>query len=150
MNASILPLTGREDLSFEVSHVTAGGMLHIASPQLSQNALRIRQVMGTYRHIAHDIGWDKAYDNGSLSIAGGYDFTKNNFRYRVMSLPGQPYERLQDADTEGHFIKPIGKMCFGLEDIAMVILRFRRMHNMPMQVYRLLSSNCAVQNPFVS
>ncbi|MEC9222150.1 MAG: outer membrane beta-barrel protein, partial [Bacteroidota bacterium] len=103
VNASILPLTGREDLSFEASHVTAGGMLHIASPQLSQNALRIRQVMGTYRHIAHDIGWDKAYDNGYLSITGGYDFMKNNFRYRVMSLPGQPYERLQDADTRRAF-----------------------------------------------
>ena len=71
VNASILPLSGREDLSFEASHVTAGGMLHIASPQLSQSALRIRQVMGTYRHIAHDIGWDKVYDNGYLSITGG-------------------------------------------------------------------------------
>ena len=103
VNASILPLSGREDLSFEASHVTAGGMLHIASPQLSQNALRIRQVMGTYRHIAHDIGWDKVYDNGYLSLTGGYDFTKNNFRYRVMSLPGQPYERLQDADMKRAF-----------------------------------------------
>lgn len=103
VNASILPLSGREDLSFDASHVTAGGMLHIASPQLSQSALRIQQVMGTYRHIAHDIGWDKVYDNGYLSIIGGYDFMKNNFRYRVMSLPGQPYERLQDADTRRAF-----------------------------------------------
>ena len=103
VNASILPLSGREDLSFESSHVTAGGMLHIASPQLTQNALRIRQVMGTYRHIAHDVGWDKVYDNGYLSVTGGYDFTKNNFRYQVMSLPGQPYQRLQDADTKRAF-----------------------------------------------
>ena len=103
VNASILPLSGREDLSFDASHVTAGGMLNIASPQLSQNALRIRQVMGTYRHIAHDVGWDKVYDNGYLSVTGGYDFTKNNFRYQVMSLPGQPYQRLQDADTRRAF-----------------------------------------------
>ena len=103
VNASILPLNGDQDLSFETSHVTAGGMLHIASPQISQNALRIRQVMGTYRHIAHDVGWDKVYDKGYVSFTGGYDFTKNNFRYRLMNLPGQPYQRLQDADARKAF-----------------------------------------------
>ena len=107
-------------------------------PQLSQSALRIRQVMGTYRHIAHDFGWDKVYDNGYLSITGAMISQKTTFRYRVMSLPGQPYERLQDADMRRAFYQAHWKNILWVGGRSDGYLGdFCRTRNNPMQGYRL-------------